>query len=520
MLDFDRLARSAKGIVYVWGLALVFVLSCNDSGSDDNLDTDELDAGRTDSDDVLDTDSEDTDTDTDISDSDASVPEDILDQLRAIDGLRVVENPISYPGYRYFILHYRQPADHDDPDGATFNQYMTLLHKSPDAPMVMITEGYSLSIDSSRTELTLLLEANQLAVEHRYFANSRPRPADWSLLTIEQSAADHHRIITALKPIYPEAWITTGQSKGGMTSVFHRRFYPDDVNGSVPYVTPIMFGLPDERFIDFLKNTGEPECREKIHSIQVEALVRREAMLGLMQTSLTTQFLTFSRVGGRVNAFEITVNELSFSFWQYHGIEDCSSVPPTSATNPRIFNFIDDRSGFYSFSDITFEFMSPFYYQAAAELGYPVNYMDHIADLFETDLLGTDQSFLNEGILPKNAEPPTFNPQAMLDIADWIATEGSQLMFIYGEFDPWTAAAVDLGDATDSHVFIAPLGTHGAAISDLVTADHALAMETLERWTGVTPSPPPPDTQYRMPTMPRVFHLSGIRAPVSHTEAH
>ena len=49
---------------------------------------------------------------------------------------------------------------------------------------------------------------------------------DWEVLDIFQAAADHHRIVAALKSIYSGARINTGHSKGGMTAVFHRRFYP------------------------------------------------------------------------------------------------------------------------------------------------------------------------------------------------------------------------------------------------------------------------------------------------------
>ena len=33
-----------------------------------------------------------------------------------------------------------------------------------------------------------------------------------------------------------------------MTAIYHRRFYPDDVDGTVPYVAPISFGAPDLRY--------------------------------------------------------------------------------------------------------------------------------------------------------------------------------------------------------------------------------------------------------------------------------
>ena len=65
-----------------------------------------------------------------------------------------------------------------------------------------------------------------------------PRRPTGRKLNIWQAATDHHRIVEALKPLYAGKWISTGASKGGMTSIYHRRFYPGDVDGTVAYVAP------------------------------------------------------------------------------------------------------------------------------------------------------------------------------------------------------------------------------------------------------------------------------------------
>src|SRR5258705_13486795 len=103
--------------------------------------------------------------------------------------------------------------------------------------MVALTSGYDDFIRDRPGEPTRLLSANQISIEHRYFASSRPeQPAqlDWGKLTIKQMAADEHAIIQLLKPIYGATWITAGASKGGMTAVYHRRFFPPDVAGTIP----------------------------------------------------------------------------------------------------------------------------------------------------------------------------------------------------------------------------------------------------------------------------------------------
>ena len=403
---------------------------------------------------------------------------DIAVELEAIEGMTVQELATNLPGYRYFSLHYLQPADHDEPDGEQFEQYITLLHRSLDAPMVLNTLGYNNSVGQGRREITYLLESNQLAVEHRFFADSRPASGDWTLLTIEQAAADHHRIVEALKPIYGGAWINTGHSKGGMTAVYHRRFYPDDVDATVAYVAPISFGAPDYRYIDFLANVGTPACNEDLWAVQREALTRRDVMIDLIQS--LAGHLTFDLIGGVERGFESIVIEIPFTFWQYSGETYCSRIPGTTASDLALYNFIDDFVGWNYASDAIFEYFESYYYQAHSQLGYPAVARDHIDDLILTDPPDPEEGVLPEGVTA------TFDPDVMPDIAQWLATEGERVMFIYGEYDPWTGGAFEPGDAVDAHLFVDPGGTHGAYIGSLEPADRAQAEEIVARWAGVT----------------------------------
>lgn len=78
--------------------------------------------------------------------------DDVLDALRALPGLRVIEErPGAEPGYRFFVLGLRQPVDHTDPTVSTFEQRLTLLHTSTDRPTVLFTTGYEATLTPYRS---------------------------------------------------------------------------------------------------------------------------------------------------------------------------------------------------------------------------------------------------------------------------------------------------------------------------------------------------------------------------------
>jgi hypothetical protein len=406
-------------------------------------------------------------------------PADIADRLAEIDGLEVLERPTVHDGYRYFELHLEQPANHDAPDGERFEQFITLLHRSYDAPMVLRTLGYHNTRRDRKHELTEMLGSNQLVVEHRFFDDSTPSSGDWGLLDIRQAAADHHRIVEAFRPIYDGPWVSTGHSKGGMTAVFHRRFYPDDVDATVAYVAPISYGPDDERYLDFLADVGTPQCNQALWDVQVEVLERRQTMLPLFESSTPTW--TYDWVGGRQTAFEMIVLELPFTFWQYAGESFCSVIPEVSSSDQALFGFIDDFVGWWYVADFFLDDYSAYFYQAHTELGYPAVATDHLGGLILTDPPSPEAGALPPGVTA------AFDLTVMPDIADWMAADGERILLIYGEFDPWTAGAFDLGGAVDSHLFVDPGGTHGSYIRTLEPDDQAAVMQILHRWTGVRP---------------------------------
>jgi len=410
------------------------------------------------------------------------VEADILTRLQAIPGLEVTEKPSKLTGYRRFLLQYDQPADHNAPGGQRFSQRLVLQHRSSSAPLVLASTGYDISFSDNAqylSEPAELLEANELLVEHRFFTPSRPEPASWDKLTIAQAAADHHRIVTAFKPLYPAKWISTGASKGGMTSVYHRRFYPGDVDATVAYVAPESFGTADPRYLDFLEKVGtDATCRDALKAFQASALARRPAMLKAM----ADQGAAYTLLGAE-RAFEYAVIELPFTFWQYYGATVCPNIPAPGATDAEVWSFLDAIDGPSFWSDEVLLEFEPYYFQAGVELGYPAYADGYLAS--QLMYAGTDvpASF----VVPGPGKAMTFHPEAMKDVATWLSTSGQSMLFIYGENDPYSAAAFDLGSAKDSYRFFVPSGTHSAEIGDLPKDEQATAKAALYGWAGVAP---------------------------------
>ena len=97
-----------------------------------------------------------------------------------------------------FKIFIEQPVDHNNPDGKKFKQKFYLSHKDESLPMVIELDGYNIDYNR-KNELATILKSNRIVVEHRYFGESRPDSLDWKNLTIEQAAADHHKIIETMK---------------------------------------------------------------------------------------------------------------------------------------------------------------------------------------------------------------------------------------------------------------------------------------------------------------------------------
>ncbi|MEV0776809.1 aminopeptidase [Streptomyces sp. NPDC050428] len=407
---------------------------------------------------------------------------DIKDQILAIPGMSLIEEK-PYPGYRYFVLNYTQPVDHERPSKGTFKQRLTLLHKDTSRPTVFFTSGYGVSTNPSRSEPTRIIDGNQVSLEYRFFTPSRPEPADWSKLDYEQAAADQHRIFGELKKIYPKKWLATGGSKGGMTATYYERFHPRDMDGVVAYVAPNdVVNNEDSAYDRFFEQVGTEECRAKLNAVQREALVRREPLEKMYETWAKAEGATFTTVGTLDKAYEAVVLDFVWAFWQYSLEADCESIPPATASDEEIYNIIDAISGFSFYTDQGLAGYTPYYYQAGTELGAPTVKLPHLGNLSRYGYQ-PPRNFVPRDI------PMKFRPWEMPSVDNWVRHHANRMMFVYGENDPWGAERFRPGrDTKDTYVFTAPGANHGANVAGLVPDEQAKATARILAWADVAPA--------------------------------
>lgn len=400
--------------------------------------------------------------------------EELFARISSIDSLKRIEGDTLFA--QTWELWFSQPIDHKNPNGARFPHRVIYCHKGFEKPVVVAIEGYKI-YSHRATEPAILLDANQINIEHRFFEDSRPKDSiPWAFLDIYQAATDHHKVIQVFKPFFKSKWITTGISKGGQATIFHRSFYPHDVDVSIPYVAPLNFSSEDERVYTFLKNVGTPECRERVRAFQEELFKRKSRLFPLLEQHAKSRNYSFGF--GLNRAYDVNVLEYCFAFWQWSGL-DCSQIPSPDVTDLEMFNHWVRVASFDFIDDNGVKDSQPFFYQAMTEIGmygYEVEpWSRYLADT-------TNITF--DFTMPKGHKA-VFNPEPMQRVNQWIQTQGNYMLYIYGECDPWSATAVVPGQQTNAVVFVNPDGDHTTRIKSLPEELRKKIYNTLEDWLGL-----------------------------------
>lgn len=400
----------------------------------------------------------------------------LYQKLCTLKGVITVDSlPSDYSTEKY-VVTIRQPLDHKHPEKGSFTQRVVISHEGFDRPTVLVTEGYGGDYALNpryQDELAGLFHTNTVFVEHRYFSGSVPDTVDWQYLTAPNSASDLHLITTLFKQIYPQKWISTGISKGGQTALIYRAFFPNDVDITVPYVAPVSRSAEDGRHEPFLNVVGDKKTRQAILSFQREVLKRRGEIIPLMEKFCMEKQLSF-----RISMNEVLdycVLEYSFAFWQWG--TPASQIPANSATTEVLFKHLTEISGPDYFA--TGQPTQAFFIQAARELGYYGYDIEPFKDLL---FIRTAKDYLQRIMLPEGITIQ-FQPELYKKLTNFIATSDPRLIFVYGEYDPWTSVGITkLDGKKNMFVAIQPKGSHRARINTLPDSLRDKVIKTINLW--------------------------------------
>ena len=378
-----------------------------------------------------------------------------------------------------YVTYFTQPLDHDRPELGSFRQRVIISHIGFDRPTVIVTEGYGAGYALSpryREELSKMFNTNMVFVEYRYFLESTPNPRDWQYLTAESSADDLHAVRQALKDIYPNKWIATGISKGGQTAMLYRTFYPNDVDITVPYVGPLCYGVEDGRHEPFLRQVGTEDERRKIEDFQLEVLKRKSTLLPRFEKHCQEKKYEFNASIEEI--YDYSVLEYSFAFWQWG--TPVSTIPANNASDDEIYKHfmaISEPSYFAKGGG-----NESFFVQAARELGY---YGYDIRPFKKYLSITSSKGYLKKLMLPDDAKDIKFDKTLSKKITKFLKKNDPKMIFVYGEIDPWSAAAttwLNTDKKENVHIFVEPRGSHLARINTLPEEMKQEAISILQKW--------------------------------------
>jgi hypothetical protein len=401
----------------------------------------------------------------------------LKEKLRQLHIISDIEPLYSDHYEEKYVVKITQPLDHKHPETGTFTQRVIVSHVGFDRPTVIVTEGYGAAYGMNpryREELSGLLGANVVFVEHRYFLESTPEPLNWDFLTAENSAYDLHNVTTAFKQLYSGKWISTGISKGGQTTMIYRAYFPADVDFSVSYVAPLNKTIEDERQEVFLRKAGTKKERKTIKNFQLEVLRRKNILLPLMEELCKEKNLTFRIPISEI--FDYCVLEYAFALWQWG--TPISTIPPLNSNDRMLFDHLIDISGPDYFSEV--QPAASFFVQAAKELGY---YGYDIKPFKKYLSIAGSKGYLHKIMLPESARNVNFSPALYHKVHNFLEENDPKIIFIYGENDPWSATRVpDFKRKVNQQIYIQPRGNHRARINNMPDDMKGKILRQIDVW--------------------------------------
>ncbi|MBQ3188089.1 MAG: aminopeptidase [Bacteroidaceae bacterium] len=407
----------------------------------------------------------------------ANEVEKMLSGINAVSGYEKIEKRDTTRSY--YMLKFTQLIDPQNAEAGTFEQRVMLGHRGFDRPTVIVTEGYggdyAFNSKNYMEELTYLLDANILFVEYRFFSKSKPENLDWQYMTVANSMHDYHAITTEFKKYYTGKWAATGISKGGSTTMFYRAYYPNDVDVSVPYVAPLSCALEDGRHESFLEQASTKADRDAIRDFQLTMLERKDTFMPMFDAYCLEKGYTFYVPTSTI--YDLCVLEYQFSFWQWGSAVTDIPVAESDSTIFSYFikscepNYFSRKNDLESFS-----------VQAVKDFGYYGYNVEPFKKYINPDDI---EGYYKKVMLPAEWADTEFDDYNYRFVTDYLTDNDPKMIYIYGEWDPWTASGVTwLRDRNKKniHIYVEPGGSHKARIRTMSKEVQQEIMDKLQEW--------------------------------------
>lgn len=389
----------------------------------------------------------------------------------------------------YYRINVRQLINHHDIHRGFFNQQVLLGIQDPKTVTVLQTEGYSIpkhfNNPNYKTELTTLLNGNQVIIEHRYFGSSIPDSLSKKFLTYEQASNDDHFIKEKLAHLLHGKWVSTGVSKSGDAALAYRFYYPNDVDATVAYGISITAEAEDPRFDDYIKGRRKTEEGQKINEAQINLLKNKKKLLPIFQKAFEFEKQDLTN-WDLETLYDYGVLDLEVSFWQYY-----KSLDDLKAEINMIVEEESKRDGFpvslkldtfedrltlfaaYMTMGLISKKMTSHYYQAFSEGGY----------------YGYDETpfmkYLKQQDYPLSIfaiEPTIFKGKFRQDEKKWSETKMEKVIFINGDNDPWAVYKIKPAKGLDNLQILVTNANHTLKLKDLPNEDYKNVMLKLNKW--------------------------------------
>ena len=421
----------------------------------------------------------------------------VVAALKSIENVQDLKPFESIALGQAYYFNYNQLVDHSDPSKGTFKQQVVVSFVDKNAHTILHTQGYSLvgdwdnnhnRMDSIRAPHFLWalskdygakgFDLNCVQVEYRYHGFSLPQGDvnRFNYLTAWQQSQDLHAIVTDLKKALFTGngkWLSTGVSKNGVTTAqyafFDEMYGWNDIDVYVPFVAPITPQEWDLRVGTYMLTESSKDVQADLKKAY-EKLVNDQEIAEATTAAYITKYE--QRTSTKVPSDSMFLYTLGGVMDNLFKVQSYGDIATWKKFIPNEKSKTEDYVTFFMLDDDDDRIYrktlgargprgplawrrDPFQVQIGIDQG---NMQDDYTWYLEGKLLSdSDKAYFKDAM--ENAKKSKAI-ELQVELLKNLETTNKKLIFVYGENDPWTGAAIP--DPTNPNVkkYLVPNGTH------------------------------------------------------------